>query len=659
MKLKSLTLENFRVFYEKQTINFNKNKEGNITLIGGLNGAGKTSILTAINLLLYRQGANNEQKRMLDGTLNNKFYQKDGREARLYLEFESNNNTYEIIGVLKYNNNQTFRDFTRQLRSDGVYRKLSDSELQNFIDKNVPYDISSFFLFDGEKIQDLVDKQEHSSLKRPIQKIVGLNFYREVQKDILAAEDRIEKESRKLVPKSQVESLEIEKMELEDQLKKITDNIDIFNEKTQEKQIELKKYKDSKNQKIEKYYTNKGSLHQSLETLNKDIEKIKVQIQQFSQQSLPLMILSPLIEKAKEQIEIEEEYQNKKHRIQLNFEEFNEFITNLLNRDVIKNTLSENEINILEKEGKVAWAEINNIYEYELPEEIEILHNIDRNQQRRFSSLNIKDTDVKSLLERKQELEKEKEVVEEKIRNTPEIEDYKHEDTMITKLTQEVNEFKRNVNKLRSDEIKIKERLKKVTANYREKLKNIDSNRSITKQFDLIQRVQKAAQQYVEGVTNYKARCIKEDFEDIIKKLLRKNQDFSKVEFDVESFTIKIFNENGTQIRLTDRSAGEKQIIALSLIWALTKNAPLELPYVIDTPLGRLDSVHRKNLMEHYFPYLSDQVIILSTDTEVNEEFTDQLGNHMNVTYRLDYDNDAKCTTIREGYFSFKEGVNS
>ena len=78
------------------------------------------------------------------------------------------------------------------------------------------------------------------------------------------------------------------------------------------------------------------------------------------------------------------------------------------------------------------------------------------------------------------------------------------------------------------------------------------------------------------------------------------------------------------------------------------------MPYVIDTPLGRLDSIHRRNLMEYYFPYLSEQVIILSTDTEVNKEFNDVIKEHISKSYKLHYDQVNKFTKVVEGYFDFE-----
>jgi len=53
-------------------------------------------------------------------------------------------------------------------------------------------------------------------------------------------------------------------------------------------------------------------------------------------------------------------------------------------------------------------------------------------------------------------------------------------------------------------------------------------------------------------------------------------------------------------------------------LWGLARASARPLPAVIDTPMARLDAAHRQHLVERYFPNASHQVIVLSTDTEVD-----------------------------------------
>ena len=98
-------------------------------------------------------------------------------------------------------------------------------------------------------------------------------------------------------------------------------------------------------------------------------------------------------------------------------------------------------------------------------------------------------------------------------------------------------------------------------------------------------------------------------------------------------------------------SEGEKQVFAVSVLWGLAQSSPRPLPAIIDTPMARLDSEHRLHLIERYFPNASHQVIILSTDTEVDQNFYAKLQPHITRAYHLDYDESEKATVAREGYF--------
>ena len=134
-------------------------------------------------------------------------------------------------------------------------------------------------------------------------------------------------------------------------------------------------------------------------------------------------------------------------------------------------------------------------------------------------------------------------------------------------------------------------------------------------------------------------------------ELLHKKSLVSEIEINQEDFTVALVGGDGS-VRSTSRlSAGERQLLAVSLLWGLARASGYPLPVIIDTPLGRLDAAHRTNLVERYFPNASHQVILLSTDKEIDEECLDKLRPALGKSYLLDFDDTSQCTTIRPGYF--------
>ena len=120
---------------------------------------------------------------------------------------------------------------------------------------------------------------------------------------------------------------------------------------------------------------------------------------------------------------------------------------------------------------------------------------------------------------------------------------------------------------------------------------------------------------------------------------------------DPKTYEVSLHDRHGSAIRKSGLSAGEKEIFAISLLWGLAQTSQLRLPIIIDTPLSRLDSSHRQHIVHCYFPNAGEQVVILSTDTEVDEAYYAQLKPYLSGAGRLQFDQRQELTTFQPGYF--------
>ncbi len=124
-----------------------------------------------------------------------------------------------------------------------------------------------------------------------------------------------------------------------------------------------------------------------------------------------------------------------------------------------------------------------------------------------------------------------------------------------------------------------------------------------------------------------------------------------RIQIDPATFAIALYDAGGAALSRQRLSEGEKQIFAISLLWGLARASARPLPAVIDTPMARLDSAHRRHLVERYFPNASHQVLVLSTDTEVDREYYELLRPAVARAYHLTYDEKLRRTVGEEGYF--------
>ncbi|MCR8722433.1 DNA sulfur modification protein DndD, partial [Pseudomonas syringae] len=181
-----------------------------------------------------------------------------------------------------------------------------------------------------------------------------------------------------------------------------------------------------------------------------------------------------------------------------------------------------------------------------------------------------------------------------------------------------------------------------------------DSRRS---QYDVSSAAQNAEStlemldQYGKKLADARVHKLEANFKAAYKRLTRKKNVHVSARINAETFDVELLDEHGIAIDRASLSAGEKQIYALAVLDALAKTSGRQLPVIIDTPLGRLDSSHRDTLIDNYFPSASHQVIILSTDTEVHEKYTKSLGPSVSHSYRIEFDELSRSSRVVDGYF--------
>lgn len=144
-----------------------------------------------------------------------------------------------------------------------------------------------------------------------------------------------------------------------------------------------------------------------------------------------------------------------------------------------------------------------------------------------------------------------------------------------------------------------------------------------------------------------KAQWLSEMITAEFQRLLHKRNLMTTVLVDPETYRVSIRDGKQRELPMERLSAGERQLLATSVLSALIKERKGHFPVVVDTPLARLDQKHRSALIGGFFATVSHQVVILSTDQEVEGQAYAALQPFNSQEYELSFDDGAACTTAR------------
>lgn len=174
-------------------------------------------------------------------------------------------------------------------------------------------------------------------------------------------------------------------------------------------------------------------------------------------------------------------------------------------------------------------------------------------------------------------------------------------------------------------------------------------SKAVQCRIDYSSKLRIAIFEYLDQLVIKKAKEVEVYMVDYFKKLSKKGNQVQDYFVNPNTFEVQFMDKYGEVMPKRRLSAGEKLIYAVSLVWSLASASKKILPIVIDTPLGRLDRVHKSNMLTKYFPYASKQVIILSTDSEVYGEWKELIKPYIAKEYII-LDNGIESKIV-PGYF--------
>lgn len=645
MIIKELLLYNFGIYASMNKFRFHGEKP--VVLIGGMNGRGKTTILEAVLLALYGTNsfAYRESNYQSYGQYLKSFVNKMDGTLKTYidLEFLMRDEKEEIYRVHReWDGNKQRVTENISVYKDGKYNQFLTDNWSMFIENILPSGLSGFFFFDGEKIAKLAEEKTSKQMKESIKSLLGISVLDLLENDIHRIVSR--------ASKNRVEDTEIKEIE---ELRRIKDDLigrlSVIDGKIKDLYAE-KELVDQNLEKLQQDYIKKGGdiVTQRQELFRKRsstmirMESIKEQLVNDAASELPLVLVRDLLMNIRENAEIAQD--EKMMEVALKkmgslFADFTRKSNNSQGAQEFMDYIKE------QSEKKISAPSYNlsdtAIFKLQVLLEEQLLNNklASQERQKEFIKLQKEVEELESYLS----VDIDEKAVARIYKKIKESEQKNIDlDVNLAKLCEERRMCNGDVMASTSQYNKrVEEYLKRIELN--------EDRDRIIKYSHIATTI---LNEYKIRLQRRKISVVAETMTECYKKLANKRNMIQRIEMDPDSLDLKYINKLGDEVEKSSLSAGEKQLMVISLLWSLALCSKKKLPVIIDTPLSRLDSAHRVSLIKTYFPQASEQTIILSTDSEIDRSYYDIMKNDIGDEYTLRYDDDTKATTIIKGYFT-------
>lgn len=657
MILDSIAIESFGAYggYQEATLTPEEGKP--IILFGGMNGGGKTTLLDAIQLAFYGSKAklSNRNRLSYREYLRQSIHRGSdpGEGASITLRFrrmmEGETRNFELQRF--WREGVKGIEETVRVRRDGKLDDVFTDHWDEAIEAYLPSGISHLFFFDGEQVKELAEGGHAAEiLGTAVHSLLGLDLVDRLETDLKAFERR-----------KRAEGLDPETTHKLNQVRGELKHIDVAQEQAlmQEGALvneagrlgkELRQAEDRFRAEGGELFLRRQELDASLLKFKAERDALEGQLRELVAGPLPFLMVDSLLREAEQQSRHENDIRRARVLIDA-LEARDDELVATLRRETITQALLKRIDQILraDRTNRIGLAQEPLLLDADEDLALHIAH--------------LRATVLPTAEEQAQNLVSKLAAVEENIaRQDGEIERIPTEDRIAnlqTELDQARTTHQAKLAELEAVRLSISA-LKTQRAVVESKLDKL-SEHDIDARFadDDRQRMLKHSYKVRDTLTKFRSRVVSNHITRVealmlesFQNLLRKNDLVTGLSINPETFEPTLTGRDGKALPIERLSAGERQLLATSMLWGLARASGRPVPTIIDTPLGRLDSSHRKHLVERYFPNASHQVLLLSTDEEIVGKYYDSIKPYTTRTYLLAHNEQAGQTTIESGYFN-------
>lgn len=662
MHLTKVTLKNYGVYRDKVEFDLTTTPDKPIILIGGTNGAGKTTLFESILIGFYGQS-------YFDKKTTRKEYEKFlGNKVHRYLGTTAAADSTSIIVDFKFYHNGIVDDYTvdrtwydndgrltEELKIKKNNKRLDsveESQWQSFIEELIPKGIAKLFFFDGEKIVKMTeDENEEIEIKSSFDSLLGLDVVEQLHSDLRIHIMRNMKDNSKTID-AQYNGFIHEKEEIVKDLERLERNI-VSKTNNQENILsEIHTLED----KISKIGGGFASKREDLRLKKASLEITHTvsesELKSLLSGPMPFCLIPKQIKSLQNQIKKDSEITKKQFEKEILDEKLNQILAVLNQKTLwkkipkdsqIKELLNSKITKVFESK-KSSKQEMKNLFNFSLLESTNIL-----NMLHTLVTTHIPKLEHESLQFDK--ISDELNQIETALSNAPNDDEIGPLISKLNSLHKEQGMLENEIDHMESKVTTQNTYLKMINHKIRNIVADQYKDKSAGVQVQLATKVQKVLDEYILKLKEKKLQLLEVYLLEELRRLLHKENLITKVTINKISFEITLYDKDENAIPKDLLSKGEQQMFATGVLLALARTSGKPLPFMIDTPLARLDVSHRDNMIEKFFPYASHQVVIFSTDSEISEDYYRQLLPYLSRSYAMEYMPGKGKTKQHLGYF--------
>ncbi|MDO3408389.1 DNA sulfur modification protein DndD [Saccharibacillus sp. CPCC 101409] len=662
MQITKLLLRNIGAYHgPHHSFDFRTSSDKNVILLGGKNGAGKTTILESLRIVLFGSLAygfmndNEPYFKKIHSLLNRAAIQNHENEFQITLEYTATEEFEPIKYVLtrRWHLKKEKIKESFDVHKDGQpLDTQKKSDFQNRLREEMPPRLFELCLFDGEDISRIVSDEKIPEYLSESGKILfNLDLFMNLEKDLqtyrmqyaqknASAAKEINDQQELMNKIVELQTIVEEKASLivfsEDEITNLND--------------EIKQHKKDFDEHGGLQREERQKLASQVNAIENERKANTEQIRTFTSSLLPFYIAKDLLIKVVKQLDLEKE------------NESFEYVSSALEKNKLNELVRKLQQSTAQSDVRLNIDQLHKgILEIMQPENIQLIHRASFAQRSEIHNLfkQIEQIDPKQyiqLYDRNAELLTEAQKLRKAIEVNDQSSEFKEILAQIETKTKRVEQLRLLIEQYNKDIHEATETIRLHTAASNKITDKIREYHKAENSFSMTEKLLLVSQRFRDRQWRKKLDDVANEATKMVNILFRKKEYIDRIHIDHSTFELHLYNRQQHLITKERLSAGEKEMLMLTVIWAMFKVSGWKLPFVFDTLMGRLDQDHKRALIQHFIPRCGDQVLMFTTDSEVSTEQYELLKDITARCYTLEFDQVMDSAKIVKGrYFTISE----